>query len=116
MEYNDIMKCETKPGCIKAALAILGDKWSPLILKELAERGSLRFGEIETALRLSPRTLTQRLEHLEKEGVITATQYCAKPPRNEYALTQKGNDLVDVVVAMGKWGAKYSTSVEAHIA
>ena len=110
------MQCESKPGCIKAALAILGDKWSPLVLKELAERGPLRFGEIESALHLSPRTLTQRLEHLEKEGVIKATQYCAKPPRNEYRLTQKGDDLVEVVVAMGRWGAKYSTSVEARMA
>ena len=116
MEYNDNMKCETKPGCIKAALSILGDKWSPLILKELAERGSLRFGEIESALKLSPRTLTQRLEHLENEGVIVARQYCAKPPRNEYTLTQKGTDLVDVVVAMGTWGAKYSTAVEPTVA
>jgi DNA-binding HxlR family transcriptional regulator len=111
------MKCETKPGCIKAALEILGDKWSPLILKELAERDSLRFGEIESALGLSPRTLTQRLEHLEAEGVIIARQYCAKPPRNAYELTQKGVDLVDVVVAMGTWGAKYSRStVDAHLA
>lgn len=111
------MQCETKPGCIKAALSILGDKWSPLILKELAERGSLRFGEMEAALGLSPRTLTQRLEHLETEGVIIARQYCAKPPRNAYELTQKGVDLVDVVIAMGKWGEKYSPSiVEAHMA
>lgn len=110
------MQCESKPGCIKAALAILGDKWSPLVLKELAERGPLRFGELEAALRLSPRTLTQRLEHLEAEGVIVAKQYCAKPPRNEYELTTKGKDLVSVVIAMGKWGEKYSSPVQPNLA
>ena len=110
------MKCESKPGCIKAALAILGDKWSPLILKEFAECGPLRFGELETTLGLSPRTLTQRLDHLEQEGIIVSRQYCAKPPRNEYTLTDKGTDLVDVIVAMGKWGEKYSTAVEATYA
>ena len=111
------MQCETKPGCIKAAIAILGDKWSPLILKELAERGPLRFGEIESTLGLSPRTLTQRLEHLETEGIISARQYCDKPPRNEYELTKKGMDLVAVVVAMGKWGEKYaSPAVRANVA
>lgn len=111
------MQCETTPGCIKAALTILGDKWSPLVLKELAERGPTRFGELEAALGLSPRTLTQRLDHLETEGIIVATQYCAKPPRNHYELTRKGADLVGVIVAMGKWGEKYAKpAVEANLA
>ena len=110
------MQCESKPGCIKAALTILGDKWSPLILKELAEREKLRFGELEDTLKLSPRTLSQRLEALEREGVIVTSRYCDKPPRYEYALTPKGTDLVDVLVAMGRWGEKHSTSIPANLA
>ena len=102
------MQCESKPGCIKAALEIIGDKWSPLLLKEMAEQGSRRFSDLAAALPgLSPRTLSQRLEHLEAEGVVAKKQYCEKPLRFEYSLTPKGTDLVAVIIAMGKWGEKY---------
>lgn len=103
------MQCESKPGCIKAALVILGDKWSPLLLKELAENGNLRFSMLEELLEgISPRTLAQRLDALELEGIITRQQYQLHPPRYEYGLTQKGLGLVDVLVAMGHWGEKYA--------
>lgn len=103
------MQCESKPGCIKAALDIIGDKWSPLILKEMAEHGSRRFSDVSAALpRLSPRTLSQRLEHLEACSVLVKTRYCERPTRYEYTLTDKGSDLVAVIVAMGKWGEKYA--------
>ena len=111
-------ECESTPGCIKAALAILGDKWSPLLLKELAENGATRFSSLEKSLvGISPRTLSQRLDMLESESIIERLQYSTTPPRFEYSLTQKGADLVGVLVSMGKWGAKYSPqSSIAHIA
>jgi DNA-binding HxlR family transcriptional regulator len=111
------MQCESKPGCVKAALEIIGDKWSPLLLKELAEHDARRFSDLSTALPgLSPRTLSQRLEHLEQENVIVKNQYCERPVRFEYALTQKGQDLVSVIVAMGKWGEKYAPSPSRSVA
>jgi DNA-binding HxlR family transcriptional regulator len=104
-------QCETRPGCIKAALAILGDKWSPLLLKELAERGGLTFSVLQDSLvGISPRTLSQRLEALSQQGVIEKRSYCDHPPRYEYSLTTKGADLVSVLVAMATWGAKYTSA------
>lgn len=110
------MQCESKPGCIKAALEIIGDKWSPLVLKEIAEQGPRRFSDIATALSgLSPRTLSQRLERLEADGIIVKTVYCERPIRHEYSLTEKGTDLMSVIVAMGRWGEKYAPAATSRI-
>ncbi len=104
------MECESKPGCIKAALEIIGDKWSPLILKELAENGTLRFSDLNAKVTgISPRTLAQRLEHLQAEGIMTKKEYCPHPPRCKYSLSAKGRDLVSVLQAMAVWGEKYGS-------
>jgi DNA-binding HxlR family transcriptional regulator len=100
-------KIEKKPGCIQATLAILGDKWSPLLVARLV--GSPRtFVELEELLPgISPRTLSQRLEHLSAEKIITAEEYCAHPVRYRYSLTKKGAELQKVLLQMAEWGEKY---------
>jgi DNA-binding HxlR family transcriptional regulator len=101
------MEIEKKPGCIQAALNILGDKWSPLLLGQLVE-GKKTFGELELMLSgISPRTLSARLDRLETEGIVSKIQYCKHPPRYRYVLTEKGQDLRSILVQMGDWGAKY---------
>lgn len=98
---------EEKPGCIQAALQILGDKWSPLLLSNLVE-SEKTFGELELALAgISPRTLSARLESLTSQGIIEKKQYCKHPPRYKYELTDKGLDLRTILVQMGNWGKKY---------
>jgi DNA-binding HxlR family transcriptional regulator len=100
-------KVEQKPGCIQAALNVLGDKWSPLILGLLVENEKT-FGELELMLAgISPRTLSARLDQLESSGIIAKDQYCQHPPRYHYKLTEKGEDLRSILVQMGNWGAKY---------
>jgi DNA-binding HxlR family transcriptional regulator len=94
--------------CINFALQVLGDKWSPLLLKELAERQTARFSDLEKGLEgISARTLTQRLQMLEETGILLKEQYCDRPPRFTYRLTSKGADLVKVLVEMGEWSEKY---------
>lgn len=111
------MQCESKPGCIKAALEIIGDKWSSLILKEMAEHGPRRFSDLSTSLPgLSPRTLSQRLERMENEGVIEKRCYHERPVRHEYSLTTKGADLLAVIIAMGRWGEKYARPSRTTVA
>jgi DNA-binding HxlR family transcriptional regulator len=102
------MDCPHNIGCIDKALAILGDKWSARILKELHDNGPRRFSDIASALPgLSPRTLSQRLDALASEGVIQRNEYCAHPVRCDYQLTDMGHDLVSVLQAMADWGKKY---------
>ena len=101
-------KIEPHQGCVASALKILGNKWTALILLNLADCEQ-RFCEIERALPgISPRTLSQRLEDLVVYGIITKESFAETPPRVEYTLTQKGRDFIPVLKQMATWGTKYS--------
>ena len=94
--------------CISGALEILGDKWTPLLIKELTECPK-KFSDLEKSLPgISPRTLSQRLNKLEQTDIITKTIYCPHPPRYKYALTKKGLDFQSILTDMALWSHKYS--------
>src|SRR5207248_10944751 len=79
-------------GCcgVSATAEVICSKWTPLIIRDLAE-GRCRFCELERSLAgISPRTLSLRLRALEDEGIIQRRTYPEVPPRVEYALTDKG--------------------------
>jgi DNA-binding HxlR family transcriptional regulator len=98
---------EPKIGCIAADMEIVGNKWTALILRDLAN-GPKRFSELEKSVgSINPRTLSQRLDDLEQHKIVTKKAYAEVPPRIEYALTEKGRDLVPVLKQMAAWGEKY---------
>lgn len=98
---------EPKVGCIAGAMEIIGNKWTALILRDLAA-GSNRFCTLEKSVgNINPRTLSQRLDDLERHGIITKQTFAEVPPRTEYTLTAKGQDLIPVLEAMADWGNKY---------
>jgi DNA-binding HxlR family transcriptional regulator len=98
---------EPRIGCVAAAMEIIGAKWTSLLIKELAE-GPKRFYEFEEAIpKINPRTLSQRLDDLEAQGIITKERFNEVPPRIEYCLTPKGQDLIPVLRSMAEWGNKY---------
>lgn len=88
-------------------MEIIGNKWTALILRDLCE-GPKRFSELERSVgTISPRTLSQRLDDLEKHAIITKQSFAEVPPRIEYTLTRKGHDLLPVLQQMAAWGDKY---------
>jgi DNA-binding HxlR family transcriptional regulator len=98
---------ESRIGCIAAAMEIIGNKWTALLLRDLTT-GQKRFGELEKSLTgISPRTLSQRLLDLEAHGIITKRSFAEVPPRCEYSLTPKGEDLLPILKQMAVWGEKY---------
>lgn len=98
---------ESKVGCIAAAMEVIGNKWTALILRDLFT-GPKRFGELEKSVgTINPRTLSQRLDDLEQFGIITRKSYAEVPPRIEYTLTKKGQDLLPILEQMASWGDKY---------
>jgi DNA-binding HxlR family transcriptional regulator len=104
---HDIEALETRVGCIASAMQVIGNKWTALLLKELAA-GPKRFSELQKAITgLNPRTLSQRLDELEKCAILTKQNFAEVPPRIEYTLTPKGQDLVPVLRQMAAWGNKY---------
>ncbi len=97
-------------GCIASAMDIIGNKWTALILRDLTT-GAKRFGELEKSVGgINPRTLSQRLDDLERHGIVTRAVFAEVPPRCEYTLTAKGRDLIPVLRQMATWGTKYYQS------
>lgn len=95
-------------GFIERAVDILGDKWTPLILRNLAAE-DCKFCELERSLYpISPRTLSQRIEKLLNRNIITKYPYSDHPPRYKYRLTPKGKELKDILQKMERWGARYA--------
>jgi DNA-binding HxlR family transcriptional regulator len=87
---------------------IIGNKWTALILRDLFS-GPKRFCELEKSVgNINPRTLSQRLDDLELNGIITKKSFAEVPPRTEYTLTAKGNDLLPILKQMATWGTKHS--------
>jgi DNA-binding HxlR family transcriptional regulator len=87
-------------------LARLGDKWSLLVLAALSEAvgGQLRFSELMRAVRgISQRMLTTTLRHLERDGILTRQVYAEVPPKVEYTLTARGQELLVPVKAIIAW-------------
>ena len=82
---------------------LLGDWWSPLILRELLF-GRRRFAEIQESLEISKGVLAQRLKRFEDEGIVERRPYQDHPPRDDYVLTEKGTALWEVMVAMWRYG------------
>jgi len=100
---------EPKAGCIQSALCILGDKWTPLLIGQLVS-GQKTFSELELVLSgISPRTLSARLNMLQKDEIIVKKKYNARPPRYKYQLTDKGFELQDILTCMASWGEKYQS-------
>lgn len=85
---------------------LLGDKWAIPIISELLN-GRSRFSELQQALTINPRTLANRLKRLEEAEFITRHAFAEVPPRVEYQLTDKGQDLSAVLRAISDFGEKY---------
>ena len=100
---------EPREGCIASAMEIIGYKWTALIVRDLFV-GPKRFSELQQSVEgVNPRTLTQRLRILEEHNIISKAHFKEVPPRTEYRLTSKGQDLWPIVQQMSKWGAKYQS-------
>ncbi len=86
---------------------LLGDTCTVLIIRDLLE-GKKRFGELEHSLAgVSTRTLAKKLRILEAHGMLRREEYREKPPRVEYALTEKGRKLGSITKAMKAYGERY---------
>jgi DNA-binding HxlR family transcriptional regulator len=77
-----------------------------LIMRD-ALAGLTRFDEFRKSLGIAPTMLTCRLAALTKEGLLEKRRYSERPPRDEYVLTQAGQDLLPVLFAFDAWGRKH---------
>ena len=95
---------------VEYTASLLGNKWKPLILRELLS-GTKRYNElIRNVVGISPKVMTENLRELEEDGIIDRKVYPEVPPKVEYSLTDKGNDLKEIIEAMKAFGVKYRNS------
>jgi DNA-binding HxlR family transcriptional regulator len=101
--------------CAVACTAeIIGSKWTAIIVHDLSE-GPRRFSELERACPgISPRTLSERLDMLERQGIVARQSYPESPPRVEYELSQKGCALLPIIDAMSDFGHAWLVTDAEH--
>lgn len=86
---------------------LLGSKYSILLLHHLCENGPQRFKDCQEAHGISTRTLTMRLNELERAGLVERKEYREYPPRTEYSATEKGLSLMPALNGVAEWAGKH---------
>jgi DNA-binding HxlR family transcriptional regulator len=90
------------------ALDLVGDKWTLLIVRDLAG-GPRRFVELQRVLPgISTEQLRSRLNRMVADGLLTRQRYREVPPRVDYELTERARDLLPVIGALARWGYRWA--------
>jgi DNA-binding HxlR family transcriptional regulator len=97
-------------GCpIARALDLVGERWALLVVRELL-LGPKRYTDLRRGLpNASPNVLSQRLGELERAGVLRRRKLPPPAGSRVYELTDWGRELEEIVVALGRWGARSPT-------
>lgn len=96
----------TKSCPVSTTIHLIGGKYKALILWHLMSN-TLRFSELRKAVpEATSKMLTQQLRELESDGLINRTVYPVVPPKVEYSLTERGQELFPILSAMYDWGIK----------
>lgn len=92
------------------ALDLVGDKWTLLIVRDLAA-GPRRFVELQRVLPgISTEQLRSRLNRMVADGMLTRKRYREVPPRVDYELTTRASDLMPVLGELARWGYQWAWS------
>lgn len=92
------------------ALDLVGDKWTLLIVRDLAA-GPRRFVELQRILPgISTEQLRSRLNRMVADGMLTRKRYREVPPRVDYALTERSQELMAVLAELARWGYEWAWS------
>jgi DNA-binding HxlR family transcriptional regulator len=103
------MSTRDRSGCpISLSLELLGDRWTLLIVRDLVFAGKTHFREfLQSDEGISSRTLAERLQTLQDEGIVTRSDDPTHKLKAIYRLTEAGIDLLPVLATLGAWGSKY---------
>jgi DNA-binding HxlR family transcriptional regulator len=102
------------PCGIARALDVVGERWALLVVRELL-LGPKRFTDLRAGLpNLSPDVLSQRLRELEADGVVTRRRLPPPAGSKVYELTERGDELEPVILALGRWGTSVPFPPDGH--
>jgi DNA-binding HxlR family transcriptional regulator len=89
-------------------LIVIGGKWKPIILYQLAREGIMRFSDLRRGIpEATERMLCRQLRELEQDGLINREVYKQVPPKVEYSLTKLGCSFIPILLSMREWGLAY---------
>jgi DNA-binding HxlR family transcriptional regulator len=98
---------------IRDVLDRIGDKWTVLVVVELA-KGVRRFRELQRAIPgISQRMLTLTTRRLCRDGLVERTAYATIPPQVDYRLTEMGRSLADAVYGLAEWARAHQEAIAA---
>jgi DNA-binding HxlR family transcriptional regulator len=101
---------------IDAAMDVVTGKWKSLILWELDNHGTRRFGELRRGLPgVSEKMLIQHLREMEADGLVHREVFREVPPRVEYSLTEHGRSLNAALGPLGEWGSERIRRIGAEM-
>ena len=99
---------------ISFALDFFGDKWTFLIIRDLAFKGKSFYNEFLAGEEgIATNILSDRLKKLELIGIVTSKKVKERQIRKKYTLTDKGKDLIPILVEMIVWSYKHDPETEA---
>ena len=104
---------QTSNCSIARSLEVLGEKWTLLIIRE-SIYGATRFEQFHRVLQCPRNLLSERLTRLVEEGILERSEYRepGSRPRMEYRLTDKGRELMPILLALREWGDRYQADPE----
>lgn len=103
----DLAGLPGRPCSMAAALELVGERWSLLVIREIAW-GSHRFSDIARGTGAPRDRLSARLGALVAAGVLEKRPYSESPPRSGYHLTPAGRDLLPVLQLLVQWGDRWA--------
>ena len=101
--------CAGEEWCpITTTATLIGKKWHPVIVHRLLENGPLGFNALKEEVDgISSKVLSDSLEDLGEKQLVDRAIVSEKPFRVEYSLTERGESLEEVIVAMRDWGQEH---------
>lgn len=108
-------RAPSKSHCpVNYALEAIGDTWSLLIVRDIAFWGKRTFREfLKSEESISSNILVARLENMERKGIISKSPHPTDGRKEVYSLTEKGVDLVPILLEMSGWSEKYDAETTA---
>jgi DNA-binding HxlR family transcriptional regulator len=108
-------RSESKSHCpINFSLETFGDSWSLLIVRDIVYFGKKTYGEfLESEEGISSNILATRLVTLEQKGILVKNPHDTDKRKEVYLLTEKGLDLIPVLLEMAGWGARHDPETNA---
>jgi DNA-binding HxlR family transcriptional regulator len=101
----------------RAILALIGDKWTIVVLYCLSLQEVRRFNELQRQIPdISKKMLVQTLRNLERDGLVERTVYPQVPPKTEYRLTHEGHRLREPIAELCRWAVENQTFLATILA